>query len=272
MTDRALMNCGAAVLLVAGTIGALVGPKSPIAAIVVLPVLVVVPGGMIVRLLGIRSSSIGAWLMYSAATTTALLIPIGFVLNAIPSGLTTRTWNLALVVVVALLVVGTEAKQSLARVAGPDRQLWSWGMGSIQRMRRSPPGGDGPARIWGIVSLRRVLLIGLTVLCLVGAGLVSDVSATAHRESFTVLYGSNSGLDVMIGIRSYEALPLTYELTIGTGPGVSESFTLQPGGKRVITVPTSDVDENPFLPVIVRLYRFGDGTVYRSLQLYGKSL
>ena len=270
MTDRTIIGWGAVLLICGCAASAAFGLLPSLVAIVLLPLLVVIPGSLVMEILNVTCATVGVRLIYSAAGSIAILIFTGLVLNLLPPGLTVRTWNIAMAAELAILIVGNEILARSVRqqrFTNSGRQLWTWG--SLARAKAGSPSSEGGRhRRHRLVTPQRSVLTIATVLLVVGAFVLSNWSANVHRESFTALYGQSSEGMLLIGVRSYEAQTVQYELRIGGGSGLEKQFALRSGVTRNFEFLDDSVYVGESRVIDVKLYVKGSHHVYRWLRLY----
>ncbi len=186
------------------------------------------------------------WVLYSLGLSVMVTVLAGFVLNALPWGLQTVSWAVALSVLSVaaglLAILRRPARAAVVRVAWwPDR-------GSMA-------------------------LFGLAGLVVVAAMLVNAVAAPSHATTFTQFWlepaGPATARLVRLGITSEEATTMRYRVVVLAGSHQVrqwDAVSLASGGTwtATLTVPRAD----GAVAVTALLYRVDQPSlVYRLVRL-----
>ena len=185
-----------AALAAVATLAAVAPPVPPAArAIVAAPLLLALPGYVLVRIAFPRPLSPGDAALLAAGLSIALLALAGLVLDQVGPGLTPGAWLVAV-------------------------DLWAAAGLLLARRRRVP--GPGPGRIRLVRPRPGQAAAFLLAAAIAATALALDIrgaEAQERRERFVELWLVPSGPGrVVVGIRSGEPGTTTYRLTLSDGP------------------------------------------------------
>ncbi len=188
--SRLLAVAGAAVVCAGGTLAPL---PVVLTVILALPLVLVLPGYALLEALGGRAIERVQRLVLVPALSIAIVIVVTLVLNLFPSGLTARSWAIALAVMVAALAV-----TAFVRVAGPTERR------PAERFR-----------------IRRLDVVALVLAAAVVAGatiLVKTPLAAKKALGYTALsIERRSGSSIQVEMLSGEQTTTSYRLDVRAG-------------------------------------------------------
>lgn len=208
------------------------------------PMVFLVPGHILLRAIGVRTSSVSEHLAYAVGASLVAGIAGGFALNALGSltPLGWAVWFWAVTAVAALMAAG--------RGDAPDLPAW-----------------PAPARI----KLWHAAALALAVLVATGAYALAIRDEAAHRQfrytEFWMLPSANGEAGrLTVGVRSAETQAQRFDLEItldGRPFAVFRLLTIPPGDTwaREIPVPVLGTRQK----AEARLYRPEDNRLYRSV-------
>jgi hypothetical protein len=218
------------------------GDSTLLRTVMGLPMVVIVPGHVLLRAIGMRTASLPEHLVYAVGTSLAVGIGGGFVLNAVgtltPTGW--AAWFMAVVAVASLVAV--------RRGDAPDLPAWQW------------PTGFG---------LRHLTAFALAASVATGAyALAVRDEAKQQQFKYTALWllPDAGGGGLAVGIRSGEAALHQFDLEIsvdGRPFAAFRSLTVAPGETwtRELPVPSVAAPQK----AEARLYRLEDDRLYRHV-------
>ena len=234
---RALVVAAAAAVCAAGAAASL-----PVAVSVVLavPLVLVLPGYALLEAIGGEALGREQRVVLVPALSIALDVVVALLVNFLPSGLTARSWAIALAAVVLAACVG-----AALRGAGTERA-----------------GAPGVRVRWADVV---ALAVALAVIA--GAAVLARTPLAAKRaQGYTILaLARGPGSTVVVDVRSGELAPTRYRLVVTAGKTVyrKETFELEPGSRRSVRVAVGSRTR----PVAADLYRGKQARTYRRVHL-----
>jgi hypothetical protein len=223
-------------------------PLTPIRAVAALLLALVLPGYAITAAAFAKARLGGPQqLVLTAGTSLACLPLAALLLNIIPGGLTTRSWSIALLVVVLVACY-------------------------VAAFRR--PAATRPRRWTFRLRVRDAVLLVLAALIFAGAIVLAQTPLPAKdADGFAALWILPSRADqdgVEVGVLSNRQHAAEYRLQVSEegGPTTEMSLKLDPGEERTVVVPVARRSGSRS-HVTATLYRAGlPGTVYRRVNIW----
>jgi uncharacterized membrane protein len=240
MTSRGpLLVAAAAIVCAAGTIASL---PTAVSLVLALPLVLFLPGYALLAALDGRGLPGAHRLVLATALSVAADIAVALVVNALPSGLTTRSWAIGLTCVVLAGCATAYLRGVGARPARDERP---------------------PIRIRWF----DVLVLAVAAAVLTGAAVLARAPLSARpAEAYTILSlvrGPQSA--VVVGVQSGELRARRYRLVVAGDHVVygKSTFELQPGARLSKRIPVS----GPRSAVEATLYVADQAKPYRSVFL-----
>jgi uncharacterized membrane protein len=205
-----MAECGSVILLAVVWVYLGFGATSLIREILAVPLVLLVPGGLLVMMLPSRPADPFFQLALAVGLSIALCIMVGLLLNALPQGIDSRSWACAL----GLMSV-TEAV-----------------VVTVQRVRAGVTLSDSLSSILGPAGPKAAVFAAIAVLAILG-GLVaivawerSDAEAANSAEEFSELWvqPASSGA-VVVGVHSDTSGTKSFRLSVNAPGKPTESFT-----------------------------------------------
>ena len=211
-----------------------------VSAVLAVPLLLVLPGLALLDALGAERLGAGR-LVLVPGLSIAVDIAIALALDALPSGLTARSWAIA----AAAVVVVTSAA---AAVRG------------VRPFERSVRLGIG---------VRDLALLAAATIVLVGAVVIMRTPLSAHTaQSYTILsLLRTSPASVQVEVQSGEFEATRYRLVVrslGSSLHRVKRFTLAPGSRMSLAIPAARGTADA---LVATLYRGDGGPAYRRVEL-----
>jgi uncharacterized membrane protein len=213
-----------------------------VSAIFAVPLVLVLPGYALLEALEARTIGGGQRAVLVPALSIALDIAVALLVNFVPSGLTARSWAVALVVVVAVASIVAAAR----------------GTSGICLPR---PVGLRPRRFDVVALVVAATILAGTVI------LVRTPLAAKQAQGYTILsLVRGKGSSVVVDVKSGEQRKMRYRLVVGSEEHLlyrNRHLVLEPSSRTSVRISLRSRGK----PVSATLYRGSQKVVYRRVYL-----